>query len=193
MKEIIALLILCCTSSALIAQRGCTVNKDEFKPVIATLNPFFTDHQWDSYRYTEKARLDVHRSLLIAQTGCRRHHVTIIFSLAPDAVPTSAHVDFFIQEALTVMNMVYWEDNHYATYKKKFEERFIAGLTKTGIGKEFNFPIGTSTFICGVRTDPKLGTRITIEQATYVFAENVLQKKNLTPRAKDDGWFKQEN
>lgn len=193
MKEMFTLIILLWAGLQLPAQGGCTVKKEDFKPVIATLNPFFTDHQWDSYRHLEKARLDVNRSLLITQAGCRRHHVTMILSIKPEALPgTVTREAFFIQEALKTMHMVYWEKKNYTLFKSKFEENFIAGLKKNGTGTEFNFPIGTSTFICSVRMDAKMGARITIEQATYIFAETLLKKKGLTPRKEDDGWFKKE-
>ncbi|MEZ4687491.1 MAG: hypothetical protein R3B47_15925 [Bacteroidia bacterium] len=54
MKEMFTLLLLLGAVFQLPAQGGCTVKKEDFRPVIATLNPFFTDHQWDSYRYQER-------------------------------------------------------------------------------------------------------------------------------------------
>ena len=96
MKEMFTLLILLWAGLHLPAQGGCTVKKEDFKPVIATLNPFFTDHQWDSYRHLEKARLDVSRSLLITQTGCRRHHVTVILTIKPEALPSRLPGQAFI-------------------------------------------------------------------------------------------------
>ncbi|MEZ4687492.1 MAG: hypothetical protein R3B47_15930 [Bacteroidia bacterium] len=73
----------------------------------------------------------MNRSLIITQTGCRRHHVTIILTIAPEALPANTPQEaFYIQEALTIMHMVYWEHDAYCLFKKDFEENFIAGLKK---------------------------------------------------------------
>lgn len=190
MKGMIILAVLFLSCIQLPAQHGCSVKKENFKPVIATLNPFFTDHFWDGYRKVEKARLDVHRSVVITQYGCKRHHKSIMLAIKSSGANTSEA--FYIQEALTLMHMVYFGEARYASFKTQFENRFIKAFRSYGLGKEFNFPIGSSTFICSVRHDPTLGVQIRIEQATYVFAEHIQKAKDLTPRKDDDGWFKKE-
>ena len=139
MKRMIVLASLVLACFHVYAQQGCSVKKENFKPIIQTLNPFFTDHQWDSYRHIERARLDVSRSVVIKQTGCKRHHIGILMTIKPSGVQQTDA--FFIQETLTLMHMVYFGKHQFSGFKKDFEKRFIEAFKANGVGNEFNFPI----------------------------------------------------
>jgi len=190
MKRLIILTSVLLSSIFAFSQRECNVKKTSLTPIIATLNPFFTDHEWNKRILVEKARLDAHRSIVISQFGCKRHHISIRMRIKANAVQQSEN--FYIQETLSMMRMIYFGNPTYAHYRKIFEKNFTKNFHTYGLGQEFNFPIGSSTFICSVRSDPVLGVQISVEQATYVFAENLQKEKDLTPRKKDDGWFKKE-
>jgi len=167
-------------------EEDCRITKADLKPIIAAYNPFFTDHHWDDFKKWEKAQLGSGRRLVISQTGCKRHHISFILIIKSEEI---RHTNtFWIQEVQQLMHAVFFEDSDYALYRKKFEQAFADNFRVYGVGKRFNFPLGSRNFVCEIVYDPGRGANIRIELVQYVFAEKIKQKG--IPRAQDDGWRK---
>jgi hypothetical protein len=167
------------------AQPDCRVKKESFQPIIAVYNPFFTDHHWDNLEKYEKARLGPYRRLLISQSGCKRHHVNIIYLIKKDVIQNRP--SFWKQETYSLMQALFFENPEYEKYRQEFEEAFSEKIDQYGLNQSFNFPMGSRNFVCEVRYDPERGANILIEMVHYIFAENI-RKKGI-PRSEDDGWY----
>jgi hypothetical protein len=173
-------------TSGAFAQNDCRLQPSDFQPMIARFNPFFSDHRWEDYKKMETARLDKDRLLVISQTGCKRHHTSFVMIISPRAVTHTD--DFWIDEAKSLMNAVFFQNPTYSIFKKEFEEAFEEKFRIYGINSNFNFPVGTRNFICEVKYDPIRGANLRIELVQFIFQESI-QKKTGIPHEQDDGWF----
>ncbi len=167
-------------------QADCRIQKEDLKPVIAAYNPFFTDHHWDDFKKWERAQLGRGRRLVISQTGCKRHHISILLLIKPEEI--NPKPSFWVEETQALMHAIYFEDPTYALYRTEFEEAFKENFLRNGTNQKFNFPLGSRNFVCEILYEPGGGANIRIEQVQYIFAEKIMQKG--IPRAEDDGWRK---
>lgn len=167
-------------------QEDCRVQKEDLKPIIATYNPFFTDHHWDDFKKWEKAQLGPGRRLVISQNGCKRHHINILLLIKPEEI--NPNIPFWIEETQALMHAIFFEDPAYALYREEFNQAIADKLRIYGTNRKFNFPLGSRNFVCEVVTEPGRGANLNIELVQYVFAEKIKQKG--IPRAQDDGWRK---
>ena len=182
MRRLLFLLLL--SPLLLWGQDDCRIQKKDLKPVINTYNPFFTDHHWDDFKKWERAQLGPGRRLVISQTGCKRHHISILLLIKPEEV--NPVTTFWIEETQALMYAIFFEDPAYALYRKDFDQAFADNIRIYGANRKFNFPLGSRNFVCEVVHEPGRGANLRIELVQYVFAEKIQQRG--IPREKDDGW-----
>jgi len=167
-------------------QDDCRLKPSEFRPIIQAFNPFFTNHQWKATDKVELARLDDHRAIAIAQSGCIRHHIQVNLMLDPAVVSFDAK--FWEEEAAMIMYAIFYKDPKYQAYQQEFEEKFAQKMYDGSRNQEFNFPIGTRNFVCKVIPTGAHPT-LQLEMVEYVFKEEILRKKAVyLPDSRDDGW-----
>ncbi|RMG60380.1 MAG: hypothetical protein D6722_21065 [Bacteroidetes bacterium] len=164
----------------------CRLQPEDLRPLIARFNPYFADHRWVAASQMEMARMGAHRLLLITQDGCKRHHTTFSLIIDPEAVGQG--YAFWLDEMKALMHKVYWENDTYSIFGPELEAQFEDKLRTYGIGERFNFPIGTRNFICEVRLDPQKGGKLTIEMVSFLFKEEVRQRRAGIPDTEDHGW-----
>lgn len=158
----------------------------EFKPVISTFNPFFSEHHWDDAQKTERAHIGAHRILLISQAGCKRHHTVLLQVMSPGCiVPNDS---FWINEACGLLYAVYHDQAVYRLFRGDFEREFRQKIAEYGVNQAFNFPIGTRNFVCEIKYDPQRGANLRIELVQYVFEEKLYAPPQNNP-VHDDGWL----
>lgn len=168
------------------AGNDCRLQPSDLRPLIARFNPYFADHRWVAASQMEMARMGEHRLLIITQEGCKRHHTT--FSLLIDPAAVGQGTAFWLAELKSLMHKVYWESDAYGIFGPELEAQFEEKLRLHGPNERFNFPVGTRNFICEVRTDPAKGGKLTIEMVSFIFKEEVRQRRTGIPEAQDDGW-----
>ncbi|GAB4403908.1 MAG: hypothetical protein OHK0039_03660 [Bacteroidia bacterium] len=167
-------------------ETDCRLRPEDLRPLIVRFNPYFSDHEWDAESQMELARMGRDRLLVIAQEGCKRHHTT--FTLVMDPSAARPEPVFWLEEVKALLHKVYWEQPVYEEFGKEFEKAFEEKFRLYGLGRAFNFPIGTRNFICEVRYDPHKGGRISIEMVSFIFLEKVQERRAGGPD-EDDGWL----
>ncbi|MCI4666953.1 MAG: hypothetical protein MRZ79_02250 [Bacteroidia bacterium] len=189
MKKVILLVLMTCMGlmNAFAQEKEeCRLKVEDLKPIIQRLNPFFANHTWDNKGQIEMAQMGEKRLILITQDGCKRHHTR--FSLLIDASELKEGNTFWIKEAENLLHKVYWENPDYSQFGMAFNEKFTEKFAMYGLGKQFNFPLGTRNFICRIDKDSERGGRITIEMVTFIFKEKVQPASSGIPPKEDDGW-----
>lgn len=156
------------------------------KPIIKRFNPYFSNHLYKSYQYTELARLGKHRLLVLKQSGCKRHHIN--FNLLIDSEIVENDPGFWIAEAKSLLYKVFFEDPSYTRLGPEFDRLFEEKFKLNGMRRKFNFPIGTRNFICQVINDSEKGGQIAIEMVSYIFRETIEVKRKGISLKEDDGW-----
>lgn len=178
-------------SSSLLAQsnKDCRLKSEELKPIIKAFNPYFANHKWLPATQLELARLGNDRLVLISQGGCKRHHTSFSLSIDPDAVEQNQA--FWLKELRNLLDKIYHgQEEQYLEFRDAFLETFEEKFKESGIGRPFNFPIGTRNFICELMYSRVKGGKITVEMIAYIFEEKMQQggKKKAVFDENDDGW-----
>lgn len=135
----------------------------------------------------ELARMGSERLLMITQDGCKRHHV--VFTLVVDNRVIEEEPQFWINETSLMMRKVFHERDEYLEFGGQFEDLFSEKFLIYGIGRRFNFPIGTRNFVCEVIHQPGQGARIVVEVVEYIFKDEETVADRETPSKDDDGWI----
>ena len=168
------------------AQEECRLKKENIKPLIERFNPYFSNHTYKASKYTELARMGKYRLLVVKQSGCKRHHIN--FNLLLDSDVVMDEPDFWIAEAKSMLHKVFHQDPNYKRLGPEFDRLFEEKFRMYGLGRKFNFPIGTRNFICQIINDPENGGQIAIEMVSYIFKERVDVKRKGVSLKDDDGW-----
>lgn len=180
-------LLLMLPGALLGQEEDCRLELDDLQPVIQRFNPYFANHQWSLENRMELARIGNERLLMITQDGCKRHHT--VFTLVLNDAVIDNHPDFWEQEALGLLRKVYFEEPVYLEFQRQFEEQFQEKFDLYGLGRRFNFPVGTRNFICEIRYEPEQGARIMIEMVEYIFKQPESSTQRSAPSEHDDGWL----
>ncbi len=165
----------------------CRLVLDSLQPVIVRFNPYFANHQWSPENRMELARMGSERLLMITQDGCKRHHT--VLTLVLDHSATRPEMAFWQEETLGLMDKVFYQNVAYQEFRQPFEEAFVEKLSVYGLGRRFNFPVGTRNFICELLYQPGQGGRITVEMIEYIFKDEATLRQDPLPDEHDDGWL----
>jgi len=171
-------------------QEDCRLKVEDLKPVIIRFNPYFTNHKWDADAQLEMAQMDEAHLLVIAQEGCKRHHIKFTMIIDPEVAQRGA--DYWLEEVKSMMQKIYWERTDYDPYRADFERVFEEKFKDYGLNSSFNFPLGSSNFICGIFYHPDRGGRISIEKVSFIFKEKMGATASEADRS-DDGWLGQDD
>ncbi len=168
-------------------QRGdCRINPDQIVALVERMNPFLTEHQFDSTSKIETFKITPGKFVIIEQRACLRHHVDIQFIIS--AAETNILDPFFFEnELFGLMNKLNYNKLDYLEYKTNFEKTFIRKFKEAGIGVIFNFPINDRTFIIQIEAG-EWGAKIHMEMVKFIHNLNI--EKKGTKEYLDDGWFK---
>lgn len=168
------------------SQEDCRLKIEDIKPLIERFNPFFSNHVYKANQQTELARMGKHRLLVVKQSGCKRHHINFNLFIDPSVEPYGK--GFWIAEAKSMLHKVFHEDPDYTRLGPEFDRLFEEKFNMYGMGRKFNFPIGTRNFICQVIHDEEKGGQVAIEMVSYIFKERIeVKRKGISPK-EDDGW-----
>ena len=189
------LLLLCLLSWAgwgtVQAQESdCRLELDQLEPIITRFNPYFSNHQWSLETRMELARMGNERLLMITQDGCKRHHT--VFTLVMDQAVVEDGPEFWINETAILMRRAFYERSEYQEFGATFEDTFAEKFLMYGVGRRFNFPIGTRNFICEVSYRPGEGARLMVEMIEYIFKDEEVMRQRTGPSEDDDGWIGQD-
>lgn len=168
-------------------EEDCRIRPEDFKPLIARFNPFFTDHEWQPTARLEIARMAGGRLLLINQEGCTRYFVTFTVVLDPREVQSSPV--FWANEFKTLLYKVFYQNPDYDLFRTEYERQIDEKLSQTGFNQPFNFPIGSRNFIGEVQWSPDKRPAVVLKMVEYIFKEKVMQPRRETGPDTDDGWF----
>lgn len=167
----------------------CRLNLSELQPLILRFNPYFSNHQWNLENRMELARMGNERLLMITQDGCKRHHT--VFTLVIDDALVENQPSFWINETHGMMRKVFNDRAVYSEFGSLFEQAFSEKYKMYGLGRRFNFPIGTRNFICEIIYQPNAGARIMVEMVEYIFKDpsSNSMRQETQPSMEDDGWL----
>ena len=166
--------------------KDCRLKPEMIQALIEPYNPFFTHHEWDPYQKTERARMGHCRAIMISQHGCKRHHKVYVMGFKPSCI--IANDSFWLAEMRTFMYAIHHEQPDYSLWGPDFERLFAKHFAIHGVGRTFDFPLNSTSFICTVIYEPFRGANIRIEKVDYIYLEKV-RVTPLTPRDRDDGWY----
>ncbi len=179
-------LLLSLLSSPAFAQEDCRIKPEDFQPIIARFNPYFTDHEWNQKTRMELARLADNRLLIISQEGCVRHYTTITLVLPAEEVKPSAV--FWTEEFKALLYKIYYGQEVYQEFRAEFDRQIDEKVPLYGFNQQFNFPIGTRNFVGEVSWMPDKQPTLTLKMIEYVFKERLATPLAPTGSPDDDGW-----
>jgi hypothetical protein len=168
------------------SQEDCRMQPEDFQPVIAAFNPYFTDHEWNPQTRMELARLADNRLLIIAQEGCVRHYLTFTLVLPPEEVQPTAR--FWTEEFKALLYKTYYGQAGYQEFKTEFDRQIDEKVPLYGFNQQFNFPIGTRNFVGEVSWMPDKQPSLTLKIIEFVFKERVATPLAPAGSPDDDGW-----
>lgn len=189
LRSLLLLCLACCSflTPAQAQENDCRLKLQDLQPVITRFNPYFSNHQWSLENRMELARMGNERLLMITQDGCKRHH--LVFTLVIDNQIVQDDPEFWVNETTLMMRKVFHERAEYQEFGSKFEDLFMEKFLIYGLGRRFNFPIGTRNFVCEVVNQPGQGARLMIELVEYIFKDEESPTESTGPSEDDDGWI----
>lgn len=173
--------------SAQAQENDCRLKLQDLQPIITRFNPYFSNHQWSLENRMELARMGNERLLMITQDGCKRHHV--VFTLVVDNRLIEDKPEFWVNETSLMMRKVFHDRGEYQEFGVQFEDLFTEKFMIYGLGRRFNFPIGTRNFICEIVNQPGQGARLIVEVVEYIFKDEETVIETTNPSEDDDGWI----